>query len=915
MPSRFAVGLVGVLLLFVAVDLALTQSGRPRPSPILAAEGSASITRLRSSDERTTVAVVPTDFADLAAPAHADSIPTDAALDAMVREAMLLGGIRDVLSADAEHVLLKPCIVVANRDPDRNTTPGVVRAVALVVHEIAPNARITIGEGPGAWLSRAHPDVHHWEVNVADGFDTGGYRAAIDDPRLADVDIEFVDLNFAEARLVSVPDGGWARDEYWVAAPVLDADVTITLPRLKLHFPDLGGITVSMKNQMGVAPGLKYGWPKKTGFPSGSGNPGIPHSVDILGEMITDLNLCADIDFAVAESVRNEGTQMWTDDSGYVRKEWVGVVIAGADQVAVDAVSAELMGKNHREVETVVNGHRRALGIGELEQIDLVGHTDLEPLRYGFRSWRSGHSMGMANRQWIVAGPFATAEGGMEAIDPAGTYHPGQDGFGEAVWFQDDKCDLGQLLNRPTDAVAYAYAEFDAPSGGPAKLQLASDEGLTVWLNGEQVYRFDGWRRIERPNDMTDVVLQPGRNRVLCRVEQTARQFKFSLNVVEADASPLTAQHQRPRDLRFRIPGQADAVREIFADDVRGQDHSVRQGRWREAHVDQTRPDSVSLAGIMPSTLQSDSLGVTHSTVVGRTLRVRRLRQDDQLWVIASSGVGALWVDPGLRPTELIAVHLDHEWNSEEERLEEIPRDTTMVWEGGAEPGQIVVLNRASDDAPWTATLTTDRPVPMSGDEVIATSQQPLEQGVYTIGLHQSAVGMLVADAFREAAEADVALTAAWELTHGLQAGPVTRGDLIDILWDPDSHVGSWDMTGAQVDSLMEGLIDRSLGDARVTPQISGFTVEVDAAAEKWHRVTTNLEPDRVYRFASWNWADRWLERHMRDISRDEAKGEWPNEVLHDTTVVTALEQHLRARDPYEAVQEKRLVAFNEAAN
>ena len=126
-------------------------------------------------------------------------------------------------------------IVVAVRSSWRNTDPRAVKAVALVVHEIAPKAKITVGEGPGAWMKEARPEVKHWELTIADGFETEGYYAAFEDPRLADAEIEFVDLNFAEPRLVKVPGGGWARDEYWIAAPVLEADVAITVPRIKTH--------------------------------------------------------------------------------------------------------------------------------------------------------------------------------------------------------------------------------------------------------------------------------------------------------------------------------------------------------------------------------------------------------------------------------------------------------------------------------------------------------------------------------------------------------------------------------------------------------------------------------------------------------------------------------------------------------
>lgn len=639
---------------------------------------------LARAAEHPTVAVLTSEM--LPAPVSRDSVLADADIDEMVRQAMELGGIRQVLRADAKHVLLKPCIVVAERDSWRNVDPRAVRAVALVVHDIAPQARITVGEGPGAWMKEARPEVRHWELNIADGFETEGYRAALSDPRLRDAQIEFVDLNFAEPRLVKVPGGGWARDEYWIAAPVLDADVAITIPRLKTHMPDHGGITVAMKNQMGVAPGMKYGWPKKTGYPSGSGNPGIPHSPEILGEMITDLNLCARIDFAVAESFRRAFDE---NDEGH--PTWINGVVAGADLVAVDAVSAYLMGFNPEEVETVVNGARRGLGVGRLEAIEVVGEKDLDHLRRGFPVWGQ---MGMANRSWLVSGPHPHTEAGLASVDPAAPIAPDLQGFGEPVWFQDDKCDLGQLLAKPTDCTAFAYCEFTAPAGGPAKLQVASDEGMTIWLNGVQVYRFEGWRRIERPNDLAPVELQPGANHLLCRLEQSSRQFQFSVNVVEDQPSPVARRYQRPPGLRFSVPGE-QARQEVEALDIDFHDSWRPQGWWREVTVDQTRPDSLVLAGAVPALLQAGALGVVRSRCFGDQVRARALVRGDQL-IISSAGAAELWADLGAlrgrgQPAEVKAVELVLRW---EGGLVETVRDSALVWSGTVPEKSILVLSR-----------------------------------------------------------------------------------------------------------------------------------------------------------------------------------------------------------------------------
>ena len=861
-----------------------------------------------------TVGVIASDMPQLAIQTSRDDVPSDQAIDAMVREAMMLGGIRDVLKSDAQHVLLKPCIVVAKRDPERNTDPRAIRAVALVVHEIAPQARITIGEGPGAWMTEARPEVKHWELVIADGFETEGYRAALDDPRLQDAEIDFVDLNFAETRLVKVPGGGMAQDEYWMPAPVLDADVTITVPRLKTHMAELGGITVAMKNQVGVAPGMKYGWPKRTGYPSGSGNPGIPHSTEILGETITDLNLCAGIDFAVAESFRRE-----MDRPGGRNSEWVNAVVAGADLVAVDAVSAYLMGFNPEEVETIVNGERRGLGVGRLEAIAVRGETELDRIRRGF-SFRG--AMGMANRMWTVSGPYPRNEEGMGAVDPAGEMRPGAQGFGDPVWFHDDKCDLGQLLDKPFDSVAFAYCEFDAPRSEAAQLQVASDESMTVWVNGEEVYRFDGWRRVERPNEMVPIRVKAGRNAVLCRLEQSTRKFLFSVNVVIAAPDPLTGRHARIAGLRFRVPS-AESFREVHVQDMQDGGWTV-PGWWREASVDQTRSDSLSLEGVVPEVLQAKGLGITRSRYLGDTMRLRAMVRGEEIEIHAADAA-QLWVDLGLlrgagQPATVRVVEFDLRSAGRRRGLIETVRDSAVVWSGTVPETAVLVLNRPSLADSWSARWAAAAPLSAdSADVVVGELTGEVQDEVFAVGLAQSSGGALLAEAYRELVGADLGIAMGWEVRSSLPAGPVMRGSLLDFVRSEDVRLVSWTMSGVEVKVLLEGLLEQAARESFVSPQFSGFTATVDLSRSKGERVLqSSLEPERTYRVATLDRDAGWFYalfsgketggRRSWWFGPPESGGEvWPDQVDHQRSPVQAVEAFLGKHRPYTPVEESSL--------
>ena len=160
----------------------------------------------------------------------------------------------------------------------------VVKAVTRMVHEIAPEARITIAEGSGGWLSPGHEE--ETGRNGVDGFEPTGYRALMTDPDLEGVNLDLFDLNFDESEKLVPVGGGHALDAYWIPKTVLECDVFINVPVLKVIRTI--GMTVALKNMVGIAPGNKYGWGKDLGEPPGRG-PALPHELGVIDEMIVDL--------------------------------------------------------------------------------------------------------------------------------------------------------------------------------------------------------------------------------------------------------------------------------------------------------------------------------------------------------------------------------------------------------------------------------------------------------------------------------------------------------------------------------------------------------------------------------------------------------------------------------------------------
>jgi uncharacterized protein (DUF362 family) len=63
-------------------------------------------------------------------------------------------------------------------------------------------------------------------------------------------------------------------------------------------------------------------------------------------------------------------------------------IIAGADQVAVDAVSAKLMGFNPFEIEYIRKAHDLGLGCADMDNIEIIGEN-ISAINYGFKSTES----------------------------------------------------------------------------------------------------------------------------------------------------------------------------------------------------------------------------------------------------------------------------------------------------------------------------------------------------------------------------------------------------------------------------------------------------------------------------------------------------------------------------------------------
>ncbi|MCC7264781.1 MAG: DUF362 domain-containing protein [Candidatus Latescibacteria bacterium] len=518
--------------------------------------------------EEFSVAVVPSDDRQLAQPAARDAELSADQVAAMVRRAVdLVGGMKGVVADTAKLVLIKPNISVAEPSGSGIVTDArVVRGVALLVHEAAPGARILIAEGGGGWRSPAPTDLQGQPLQVdpprwgrrrlRDGFEIGGYRQVVTELRAQGVDIDCFDLNFDQAYTLEVPGGGMADPNYDIATAIMDADAWINCPVTKTHGSK---ITCSLKNQFGILPGTIYGWSKSNGT---NKHAGMPHLPAVIDEFMVDLWLTTSMDLNVVDGIT--GHEAGALQEGEPLRN--NLVLAGRDPVATDLVVARLLGFNPDDMEFADLAFQRGKGPGRYEKVKVKG-AKVETLirRFkkagsayrggddgGWDEWKYQAEYGMGPRRLILLPAPSPEQQFSESERAKLAPEPGKEGWSELTWFGHDRLDLANKLAVERPAAVYAFSCFVMPKADSVRFWAGSEEGLQVWIDGREVYNYQGARPHHLGQDQLPGYLEAGEHRLLARVQVGEGAGEFSFNICEPLDDPDFAGNRYP-GLRYYV--------------------------------------------------------------------------------------------------------------------------------------------------------------------------------------------------------------------------------------------------------------------------------------------------------------------------------------------------------------------------
>ena len=247
--------------------------------------------------------------------------------DAVKRCVDIVGGIGEFVKPGMK-VLVKPNLLSARPPEDAvDTHPEVVRAVVRLVKAAGGIARI--GDSPGGYGK-----------NIEEIFDKSGMRKIAEEENA-----ELV--RFTSSKSI---------DGIPIARQALDADCVISVPKLKTHGVTV--LTAAVKNMYGTVTGLYKAEchsraPKEEDFAKVIAK---VYSISKPRLTIMDAIMAMEGDGPAAGSPR-----------------LVGLVMAGTDAVAIDAIAARVVGLEPFDISVTREAYKLGLGEADISKIEVVG--------------------------------------------------------------------------------------------------------------------------------------------------------------------------------------------------------------------------------------------------------------------------------------------------------------------------------------------------------------------------------------------------------------------------------------------------------------------------------------------------------------------------------------------------------------
>jgi uncharacterized protein (DUF362 family)/Pyruvate/2-oxoacid:ferredoxin oxidoreductase delta subunit len=286
-----------------------------------------------------------------------------------------VGGI-DHYVKKGSRVLLKPNLLIARTAEKQVTThPEVIRALIKLVKKAGGTP--LVGDSPAMGsATRVASKCGIADVAAQEGVEIVDFNRPVDVENPADTKFKRFKIDQA----------------------VLDADVVINVPKLKTHGQMT--LTLGVKNLFGVVPGTR-----KSQWHLAAGTDRMH-----FGRMLVDLYRKVSPALTLMDGIvgmHGNGPQ-----NGDLKK--VGLIMASADAVALDAVICEMVGLDRDHMPTLVAAGEMGVGQSRLEGVTVAGEKLDDARVTGFVLPEASDLMGMFPgflrepvRDWLTTRPVA----------------------------------------------------------------------------------------------------------------------------------------------------------------------------------------------------------------------------------------------------------------------------------------------------------------------------------------------------------------------------------------------------------------------------------------------------------------------------------------------------------------------------
>jgi len=152
-----------------------------------------------------------------------------------------------------------------------------------------------------------------------------------------------------------------------------------------------------------------------------------------------------------------------------------------------------------------------------------------------FQFWLLAGSFSIATFE-ESASDFLTSMGGEAMARPFPGMRFKDEGGKDRMWIKYDspkkgEVDFKTILDPHITAVAYAYCTIDSPDERQVTALLGSNDGATVYCNGEKLHHVHGKRSLIPDEDEIMLNLDEGRNHILIKVEQWKGGWGFAFRL------------------------------------------------------------------------------------------------------------------------------------------------------------------------------------------------------------------------------------------------------------------------------------------------------------------------------------------------------------------------------------------------